>query len=71
MSDDSSVTIWDSMFENFMWTMSVQPSGGAINPTLYVNAMDVNLQDAWNVISQAFKASSGAGTQPPFWGRHG
>jgi len=65
MPDDVSAELWDSMFENFMSTVSVQTTHGAINPTLYVSAMDVNDEDTWQLVAQAFKASNGAGTQPP------
>ncbi|MFY9560031.1 MAG: hypothetical protein WAQ52_07345 [Terriglobales bacterium] len=65
MPDDVSAEIWDSSFENYMSMISVQTTHGAINPTLNVAAMDVNLQNTWQLVSQAFKPSSGAGTQPP------
>ncbi len=65
MPDDVSAVIWEHAWDNFMSMVSVQTTHGAINPTMYVNAMDVNLQNNWSIIAQAFKASSGAGTQPP------
>src|SRR5208282_3700256 len=42
-----------------------QSTAGSINPTLNVCAMDIGQQDTWQLVAQAFKASSGAGTQPP------
>ena len=66
MPDDSSANIWDSMLENFISTIRVQASSGAINPTLYVAGMDIGEQSTqWQLVAQAFKATSGAGTQPP------
>src|SRR5208283_3306173 len=66
MTDDNSANIWDSMFENFISTVRVQTTHGAINPTLYVAGMDIGEQSTqWDLVAQAFKAASGAGTQPP------
>jgi hypothetical protein len=65
MADDSSALIMEAPFENFAESVRVYPSTAAINPTLYVWAMDVAEKDDWSIVDQAFKASSGAGTQPP------
>lgn len=65
MADDSSTIIMEAPFENYAESLSVHASTAAINPTLYVWAMDVSEKDNWTVIEQAFKASSGSGTQPP------
>jgi hypothetical protein len=66
MPDDTSAKIAENDFDQFMSMVEVQGSAGAINPTIYANAQDVNNTDRmyWNIVSQAFKASSGAGTQP-------
>ena len=66
MPDDTSAKIAENDFDQFMSMVEVQASAGVINPTLYANAQDVNNTAGlgWNIVSQAFKASSGAGTQP-------
>ena len=66
MPDDTSAKIAENDFDQFMSMVEVQVSSGAINPTIYADAMDVNNNNwmFWNIVSQAFRASSGAGTQP-------
>ncbi len=66
MPDDLSAKIAENDFDQFMSMVHVQASVGAINPTIYANAQDVNNRGGLysNIVSQAFKASSGAGTQP-------
>ncbi len=66
MPDDLSAKIAENDFDQFMSMVHVQASAGPINPTIYANAQDVNnnYEMYWNTVSQAFKASSGAGTQP-------
>ena len=66
MPDDTSAKIAENDFDQFMSMVRVQASAGAINPTMYANAQDVNNTGGmyWNIVAQAFKASSGAGTQP-------
>src|SRR5208283_843286 len=65
MPDDNSVVTIQGNPDNDMTTMSIQSTAGSINPTLNVCAMDIGQQDTWQLVAQAFKASSGAGTQPP------
>jgi hypothetical protein len=66
MPDDVSAKIAENNFDQFMSMAHVQASAGQISPTIYANAQDVNnnYQMYWNIVAQAFKASSGAGTQP-------
>ncbi len=66
MPDDLSAKIAENDFDQFMSMVHVQASAGAINPTIYANAQDVNnnYEMYWNTVAEAFKASSGAGTQP-------
>jgi hypothetical protein len=66
MPDDVSAKIAENDFDQFMSMAQVQASAGQISPTMYANAQDVNNnhQMYWNIVAQAFKASSGAGTQP-------
>ena len=66
MPDDSSAKIAENDFDQFMSMVEVQTAVGAINPTIYANAQDVNNTAYlyWNIVSQAFRASTGAGTQP-------
>ncbi len=66
MPDDTSAKIAENDFDQFMSMVRVQASAGEINPTVYANAQDVNNTGGmyWNIVAQAFKASSGAGTQP-------
>ena len=66
MPDDQSALLWTHMYDNYAEMVRVYNSTSAINPTMYVNAIDPAQNDArWNTLVQAFKASSGAGTQPP------
>jgi len=66
MPDDQSAKIAENDFDQFMSMVHVQASAGQISPTIYANAQDVNnnYQMYWNIVAQAFKASSGAGTEP-------
>ena len=66
MPDDVSAKIAENDFDQFMSMVDVQASAGQISPTMYANAQDVNNnhQMYWNIVAQAFKASSGAGTEP-------
>jgi hypothetical protein len=66
MPDDLSAKIAENDFDQFMSMVHVQASAGQISPTIYANAQDVNnnYQMYWNIVAQAFKASSGAGTEP-------
>jgi hypothetical protein len=66
MPDDTSAKIAENDFDQFMSMVQMQASAGALNPTMYANAQDVNNSEEmyWNIVAQAFKASSGAGTQP-------
>jgi hypothetical protein len=66
MPDDVSAKIAENNFDQFMSMARVQQTAGQISPTIYANAQDVNnnYQMYWNIVAQAFKASSGAGTQP-------
>jgi hypothetical protein len=66
MPDDVSAKIAENDFDQFMSMAHVQASAGAISPTMYANAQDVNnnYRMYWNIVAQAFKASSGAGTEP-------
>jgi hypothetical protein len=66
MPDDMSAKIAENDFDQFMTMVEAQASAGAINPTIYANAQDVGNTEGlyWNIVSQAFKAASGAGTQP-------
>jgi hypothetical protein len=63
--DDLSADIFDSVLEDFMSMLTVQTTHGAINPTIYGTGEDINEQNGWQLLVQAFKFSSGAGTQPP------
>ena len=67
MGDDLSALVYENPFDNFLSMISVQAAASSsTNPTMYGNAMDLESQDPrWNILSQAFVASSGAGTQPP------
>lgn len=66
MPDDTSALIWEYNYDNFVMTARVLPTSSAVNSTIYVDSVDPNNKNLrWNVIAQAFKASSGAGTQPP------
>ncbi len=66
MPDDNAAKIAENDFDQFMSMEELQPAAGTINPTIYENAQDVNNTRGlyWNVVAQAFKAASGAGTQP-------
>ena len=66
MPDDNSAKIAENDFDQFMSMVELQASAGPLNPTIYANAQDVNNRAGltWNIVSQAFKPSSGAGTQP-------
>ena len=62
MPDDNSALLMENIWDKFASQVSVQAAHGSYNPTLYVNT-DPNNRD-WNSVAAAFKASSGAGTQP-------
>jgi hypothetical protein len=66
MPDDVSAKIAENDWDQFMSMVEVQGTAGAIDPTIYANAQDVNNNNRmyWNIVSQGFKAQSGAGTQP-------
>jgi len=65
MGDDLSAQLFNSPNDAYIATVSVQ-SSGTINPTLYISGSDINeLPTQWQLVAQAFKASNGAGTQPP------
>ncbi len=62
MPDDNSALLMENDWDMFASQVSVQAAHGSYNPTLYVNT-DPN-DRSWNSVAAAFKASSGAGTQP-------
>jgi hypothetical protein len=65
MPDDSSALIWEDMFNNMAASQSVAGST-SVNPTIYANSYATTLADERTfILGEAFKASSGSGTQPP------
>ncbi len=66
MPDDNAAKIAENDFDQFMSMVELQSAAGPVNPTIYQNAQDPNnlWGTNWNIVSQAFIASSGAGTQP-------
>ncbi len=66
MPEDNAAKVAENDYDQFMSMVEVQSAAGVINPTIYANAQDVNNTALlyWNVVSQAFKAANGAGTQP-------
>lgn len=62
MPDDHSALLTENTSDKFASQVSVQAAAGAYSPVLYVNA-DPSERN-WNSVAAAFKASSGAGTQP-------
>ncbi len=64
-ADDLSSMISDDNYDNVASSQQVV-SGTSYNPTMYVNSVtNVNSDPRFFIIGEAFKASSGAGTQPP------
>lgn len=60
-ADSNSALLMENVVDKYANEVSVQTAHGAYTPTLYVN--DPNSRN-WNSVAAAFKASSGAGTQP-------
>ncbi len=66
MPDDVDTMTAANVFQQFMYMEFVQGTHGATNPTVSANAQDPNNIGGlyFNIVSDAFFASSGAGTQP-------
>jgi hypothetical protein len=62
VADSNSAMLMENTFDKFASQVSVQATHGSYNPTLTVNG-DSNAR-MWNSVAAAFKAASGAGTQP-------
>jgi Bacterial Ig-like domain (group 3)/Bacterial Ig-like domain (group 2)/MBG domain len=60
-TDSSSALLMENIVDKYANEVSVQTTHGAYTPTLHVT--DPNSRN-WNSVAAAFKASSGAGTQP-------
>ncbi len=64
--DDVDTIVFENTFQQYAMMAFVQGTAGATNPTLSANAQDPNNTGGltFNIISDAFKPSSGTGTQP-------